>query len=47
MEETFDEKRCRYLVERFGVAKGNRVADEIEKPKRKKRSKRKRKEQYG
>ena len=28
MEETFDEKRRRYLVERFGVAKGNRLADE-------------------
>jgi hypothetical protein len=28
MEETFEEKKRRALVERYGEAKGNRVADE-------------------
>ena len=30
MDEAFDEKKRRDLVERFGVNKGNRLADERE-----------------
>ena len=49
MEETFDEKKRRSLVERFGVNKGNRLADESEgKGKGEKKSKflRRRKKEY-
>ncbi len=40
MNETFEEKCRRSLVERFGVNKGNRLADERERAPAKKRKKR-------
>ena len=47
MEETFDEKRRRSFVERFGVNKGNRLADESEgKGEKKSKFSRRRKKEY-
>jgi len=40
MEETFEEKKRRDLVERFGVNKGNRLADEADAPKKATKEKR-------
>jgi len=45
--ETFDEKRRRDFVERFGVNKGNRLADESEgKVAKKSKFLRRRKKEY-
>lgn len=47
MEETHEEKCRRSLVERFGVNKGNRLADESEgKGEKKSKFSRRRKKEY-